>query len=300
MTVIYNAKSHVSVIFSLHGSVLPSVLPWCIYNSLVSAVVWMLAKRHVVDLSFHGGGPGYTFLSVLVSFFTVTNVGTTYNRFWEARGHLGSALNAAALIAHRAAVYTRNESHEKAQAWRAALKKLLTQMLRNTVYTIEEERAALANVYFSNEKEQRSKGAGRRQSILTSGIRELDEKDPLLLAFQVDDVIASHHDYGLDCCINPNREQDLLRMTADFTKAFHNLLKFSTTPRPFPSVQMGRTIILAWVLSLPFVIVASDNLPWSIFLVFFITYGFIGLLYAEIEIHDPLGKDPNGKFDFIC
>jgi predicted membrane chloride channel (bestrophin family) len=144
MTVIYNAKSHVSVIFSLHGSVLPSVLPWCIYNSVVAAVVWVLAKRHVVDLSFSGGGSGYTFLSVLVSFFTVTNIGTTYSRFWEARGHLGNALNAAELTAHRAAVYTRKETHEKAKAWRTALRKLLTQMLRNMVYTIEEEPGLLS------------------------------------------------------------------------------------------------------------------------------------------------------------
>ena len=134
---------------------------------------------------------------------------------------------------------------------------------------------------------------------MATAVTNLGEKDPLLAAFKVDDVIVSYADYELDHSMSPSREQGLLLMTASFTTAFHNLLKFSSTPRPFPMVQMGRTIILIWTISLPFVLVNSDNLIWSIFLVFFITYGFIGLLYAEIAIHDPLGKDPNGKFDYV-
>ena len=31
----------------------------------------------------------------------------------------------------------------------------------------------------------------------------------------------------------------------------------------------------------------------SLFLVFLVTYGFIGLTFVEIELHDPLGDDAN-------
>ena len=73
------------------------------------------------------------------------------------------------------------------------------------------------------------------------------------------------------------------------------LFKFSTTPRPFVTVQMGRTITIAWVLFLPFVIAAEDDrqIVECIALVFIITYGFMGLTLSEVELHDPLGNDPN-------
>mmetsp|Transcript_8142 Transcript_8142/g.17638 ORF Transcript_8142/g.17638 Transcript_8142/m.17638 type:complete len:119 (-) Transcript_8142:73-429(-) len=82
MTIIYNNKSHLSVIFKLQGSIWPEVLPFCIFNVAVTLAIWIMRERDVVDLHFDGG-IGYQFISVLVSFFVVTNINTTYNRFWD-------------------------------------------------------------------------------------------------------------------------------------------------------------------------------------------------------------------------
>lgn len=37
----------------------------------------------------------------------------------------------------------------------------------------------------------------------------------------------------------------------------------------------------------------KDELYEAMFLVFLVTYGFMGLTLAEIEMHDPLGNDDN-------
>mmetsp|Transcript_27900 Transcript_27900/g.81962 ORF Transcript_27900/g.81962 Transcript_27900/m.81962 type:complete len:139 (-) Transcript_27900:106-522(-) len=88
---------------------------------------------------------------------------------------------------------------------------------------------------------------------------------------------------------------ELLGRMSAFMDAHSGLLKFSTTPRPFVIVQMGRTIIFAWVFLLPFAITTNigDTFWESTLLVFLVTYGFMGLTLAEIEMHDPLGNDEN-------
>jgi predicted membrane chloride channel (bestrophin family) len=154
MTVIYDAKDHFSVICSLHGSILPRVLPWCLWNTAVLVVVWLLQKHGIIDLSFHGG-VGYQFLSVLVSFFVVSNVNTTYNRFWEARGHLGNALNAVTMLAARAAIYSRKETHARAKAWRAELKRLIIDMVKTATFSIQDERAAYARTSLMHQEKKK-------------------------------------------------------------------------------------------------------------------------------------------------
>ena len=71
MTIIYDAKDHCRVIFSIHGSVWPAVLPWCLFNTLVAVVIFAVKRYSSLDLSCPGG-IGYQYISVLVSFFVVT------------------------------------------------------------------------------------------------------------------------------------------------------------------------------------------------------------------------------------
>ena len=67
-------------------------------------------------------------------------------------------------------------------------------------------------------------------------------------------------------------------------------MKLVTTPFPFPLVQMTRTFLAVWVFTLPCAL--SDDIETLvplIFIVFFITYGFIGLELVSIELDDPFG-----------
>jgi hypothetical protein len=47
-----------------------------------------------------------------------------------------------------------------------------------------------------------------------------------------------------------NKELQLHQFVSDFVTAYHGLMKVVTTPFPFPSVQMTRTFLILWVLTL--------------------------------------------------
>ena len=252
MTIIYNAKDHFSVIFSLHGSTWPAVLPWCLLNVVVATIVWFARSRSSLDLTFDGG-LGYNYISILVSFFIVSNINTTYNRFWEARGHLATAFHEVAMLAARAALYTAHDTSPRARQWRTALKLRLMELVQTAMFVVQNERASLVNVMGGapDDAADPQNGTtfekhGLRRSAVLPQVSELEKSDPVLLAMQVDGIILAHDRYlRVDAPHGPLGNvqlNDLLGRTSTFLNAWSALLKFSTTPRPFVTVQIGRTV----------------------------------------------------------
>jgi hypothetical protein len=122
----------------------------------------------------------------------------------------------------------------------------------------------------------------------------LETKDPYMLASRLEMAILSNDKY-FEEPLAVVRENDLLGRSSAFMDGFVQLLKFGTTPRPYVTTQMGRTMVLIWILGLPFAITNqhAKHIFEALILVFLVTYGFIGLTMADIELHDPLGNDPN-------
>ena len=236
-----------------------------------------MREHGVVDLHFDGG-KGYQFISVLVSFFVVANITTSYNRFWEARGLIGKALNNAKLLADRAALYSGHSRTEKAQMWRDALRVRLIELLNASMHLVQNERASLLNLIKAESRKERKKARkaakaharevanslykrhGLRKSLMLEALpfaKESTSSRSLLenaievcynrgeseapLASMVDAIIISNGEY-LETPLIIHEKMDLLSRTAAFLDCFHGLLKFSTTPIPFVIVQMGRTV----------------------------------------------------------
>lgn len=296
MTVNYDADDHLGVIFRIHGSVLPSVLPWCFFNAAIACLIWFLRSYDIVNATFDGG-LGYQYISVLVSFFVVSNVNTAYNRFWEARGFLGHAIFAVTKLVLRVAVYSGKEKHEKAVMWRKVIGVRLSRILRFAMYTIQKDRITVLN-----KKVGKMEGGDLHEEVQLMSREALNEEldydvDISQLAFAVEAAVRSHADF-LDGPLHINEQMDLLGKVNSFLDAYDGLIKNALTPRPFPTVQMGRTLLIAWVLSLPFALAGKieDDLVGLfalLFIVFLVTYGFMGLTAAEIELHDPYGDDAN-------
>ena len=98
--------------------------------------------------------------------------------------------------------------------------------------------------------------------------------------------------------LRTSEELKLLSLVTDFCLSYHGLTKLITTPFPFPLVQESRTILFFWIFSLPATMISIAAQPFSIgLIVFFLTFGFVGLEYVSIELDDPFGSDPN---DFDC
>jgi len=77
-----------------------------------------------------------------------------------------------------------------------------------------------------------------------------------------------------------------------YTAAFNELEGISRTSFPFPIVQMARTILFIWLTVLPLGLCQQDYPLWGICMItFLLTFGFLGLEYASIEMSDPFGVD---------
>lgn len=298
MTVNYDPENHLGVIFRIHGSVISSVLPWCLFNAVMACVVWFLRSRGVANPTFDGG-LGYQYIAVLVSFFVVSNVNTAYSRFWEARGYLGKALFGVTKLGIRVAVFTGMDTSDKAGKWRKIIAVRLSRLLQFTMHVISKDRAAVVNTKTSKRGESDAL-MNELQTMATEafGGEELEyDIDVPTLCFALEAAIKRNDEY-LEKPLHINEQMDLLGKVNMFLDAYDGLIKNSTTPRPFPAVQMGRTLLLIWILSLPFALGGktqddAKSLLELIFLVFLVTYGFVGLMMAEIEMHDPYGDDAN-------
>jgi hypothetical protein len=65
------------------------VLPYCIFNVLLGAVV-QFCNQHKIRISFEP--EGHALMSLIVSFLVITKVQVAYDRYMQARTHLGEAL----------------------------------------------------------------------------------------------------------------------------------------------------------------------------------------------------------------
>lgn len=76
--------------------------------------------------------------------------------------------------------------------------------------------------------------------------------------------------------------------------AFHNAMKITEVPFPFPYAQVCDCILVAHWLLTPFVISVSVTNPvWSFFLCFIQIFVLWSLNFTAIEIENPYGKDAN-------
>lgn len=231
------------MIFKLKGSVWPKVLPFCLFNVLVTICVYLLLEHTGIDLTFNGG-LGYTFISTVVSFFVISNLGSTYGRFWEARGHLGTALYEANMLAARAALYTAHDESDRADVWRSTLKKHLIKLIDSIMYMVQDERASLIfNLMDHEAKTLDFERHGMSSASLTDTISSvssiLEEKNVVQDAMRVDATILTAGRFVKDGCLNSG---ELTGRSASIVSAYFNMIKFSTTPRPFVLTQMGRTV----------------------------------------------------------
>ena len=126
--------------------------------------------------------------------------------------------------------------------------------------------------------------------------------DPFLLANKVHLLINNHSLY-LGRTMEVQREMELHRQVSDFMMTYYDLLKYASTPVPFPTTQMAQTILLVWVCLLPSILLYSDdndkmaleegNVVILAIVAFLGTYGFWGLERVAEELDLPFGDDDN-------
>jgi predicted membrane chloride channel (bestrophin family) len=135
---------------------------------------------------------------------------------------------------------------------------------------------------------------------LSHGPRTLMDENmraPIVWAYNLREKIVEIRPDPTILPVHPMHANEVLKLNgfvSEFVTAFHGLKKLVTTPFPFPLVQMTRTFLFFWIFSLPCVLIPdNDRLYEVLILMFFCTYGFLGLEYVNMELDDPHGHDPN-------
>jgi hypothetical protein len=136
------------VLFHCEGNVLVAVLPFCIVNCLLLALV-----AHCRDKQSLGFSPtGHGLLTLLVSFLVINKVNLAYERFREARAHVGNAflhlreLNQLMLCfssSSRCLSTTQeHQQHGQIHRWRSDGVVMIIQLLDATQIVIQDEGTA--------------------------------------------------------------------------------------------------------------------------------------------------------------
>jgi len=100
---------------------------------------------------------------------------------------------------------------------------------------------------------------------------------PIIMSYELRTAIHAQRQY-LNPPMETPLENKLLGSVDSFMAGYYGIRKFLTTPFPFPLVQMSRTFLFFYVFTVPFALVeTSNNVIFHSILIFFFTFGFMGL-----------------------
>ncbi|CAB9497941.1 Bestrophin, RFP-TM, chloride channel [Seminavis robusta] len=297
----YTAQNHIQVLFRMHGSAFPNVLPFCVANVAWMCAVAYLKEHDQLDLTFHSS-IGHSFMGLLVSFLIVNRAKISYDRFMDYRRNLATCYRSCRELAQHATVYTYENQTPQAKEWRQEVCYRTILLLRVTMDALlwsSTERDTWEEEYFNLSQDTadiesvsdhflrfRKLSHGRRSRI------DENMRAPITLNHVLKQTIMTHPHY-LGCKMAVNEYRDLLMFTQQFQQAFHEFRVLIFTPYPFPLVQMTRACVFFWVYTLPLVLLKEYRLWSSLLIVLLVSFGFMGIEYVSIALDDPFGDDTN-------
>lgn len=277
----FDDHDHMSVLCQHHSSIWPFVLPYCITNTIFTISVWIWNDRDI-DRDFSIDPNGHKYMAALLSFLVIARVTMIYNRYMLARTVLEQLLQSGQELVQLALVMTKSVNTRYAKLWRQEVAFRTIDMVRDTIVGLGYESSLPVLPH------QRS-----RQEMMWS---EYYRRAPFMKAWILRKIILkpreAHEMHREMFGEGADTELKLLAFTGDYLNAFNKLDGLLQTSFPFPLIQMARTILFVWIFTLPFSLVHESYPLWGItLLIFLLTYGFLGLEFVSIQMHDPFGQD---------
>jgi len=304
-TVTYDSGSHQKVLTQMWGSVWPRVLPYCIFNVLITLGV-EYAQILTPDTNIAITGKGHSFMGFFVAFLVVSRVSFSIGRYNEARGYLGVMYRECRELIQNMVALTHFHTDERSKEWRNEVTYQVCILLRVVMGVIDYPEY-FVNVWELDELDNKERAEIKRFVYLDSGSgpnalrwshgmkTEYEEnmRVPVRLGYLLRKQIRRGRKF-LTEPIAPPQEGKLIGSVDSFMVGYGGIRKFLTTPFPFPLVQMARTFLFFYVYTVPFVLLGDDS---SVFIhcltIFILTFGFMGLEYVSIELDNPFGEDDN-------
>jgi len=279
----YDSENVAEVLFRLNASIWKDVLPWCLCNTFLAAAVFYFNLQFAIATTDRG----HSFMSLAVSYLLVTRTKICLERYMKQRGGLSDLTRTCKELVSHAISFTRfKNAEEDGTKWRCSVAKRTITLLK-VIVSVLQYSTTKRNVWEIHDIPNEVKEA------LLLAVGKSNQRSPLVLTLFLRTVIASHT-RKLKHKLDVNQELTLLKMTTDILAAYTEILTYINTPYPFPLVQMTRTILIIYIFTLPLALAndVTSLIPYLL-LIFFITYGFIGMELICVEIDDPFGDDPN-------
>lgn len=282
---------------------------------------------HMVEVS----PQGHSFLTMVVAFLLVSRVNTGLARYNTARDSLGIMYKEVRELVQCAVVFSDTCLDTAAREWRHEVAYRCLILLRTSMVVIEYPESSVTpwqiqelngveledirNSLFINPKNHRWAHSERT-------IWEETMRVPIRIAYLIRKSVHSQT-RRLSEQIQVTQENKLLANVDTFMVGFFGMKKFLTTvrcissfskslvdcfrkdlyslfvlhffqPVPFPLIQMARTFMFLFVFTVPFAMLTDKSSHVAhCFMVFLLTYGFVGLEVVAIELDNPFGNDAN-------
>jgi len=315
-TVAYDSRNTLSVIFQCYGSVWKQVLPYCIFNTLLTLLLLYLLSIGI-DLTVNEWG--HEFMSILASFLLITKFNLTLGVYYEMQSNLMRIGRSIRQIVMLACCLTKKEQNQKAATvWRSevAYRALVLLSATSTMLTkandlnaweapgvsaeelgplvLPDVERTKTSVYAYQELSQHPKHIHPRQYKAGYSLpSDLNLRVPTMLAHQLLQAISSSSG-------TPQLDSMQVKQLTDqvelFLEGFHGIRVYLNIPLPFTMVQMARMFLVLYVFTMPFAILSADLKladAQVVLLVFIMTYGFMGLEVVSTNLDDPFGSDPS-------
>lgn len=298
-TVTYSSNNNWSVLTQRWGSNWPRLLPYCLFNAMLMALLHILLD-HGINLEI--SDQGHIFMSFLLSFLLVGRIAMSLGRYDEAREYLELMNKSCRQLVHTVCVYSNADTTDSAKQWRSEV----------TYRTLILLRTAIAVLDFASTgrrvKELPELG-GEVLHDLQNNLppdRWLHEprsdyeeniRVPIRLSYLLRKSIRSQ-----ERRITPNipvvAEGDLYSFLNSLMDGYYGVHKLMTTPVPFPLIQMITTLLCFYLFTVPFALLSAGETSMvaaisHCMVVFILTFGFVGMNMVSMQLDDPFGVDEN-------
>ena len=268
--VLYDPRSWLSVVFSLHGSVLPRLVPRIVLAAgLGGLAAWLFMER-----GFKIPSVAHTMVGVALGLLLVFRTNASFDRWWEGRKLLGLGVNRTRDLTRQITILIEGEGKE-ADARRADLRRMVVAFY------------GLLRLHLRSERDLAVLG-----ELLTGGEKKALEpvkNRPVVMIAWLSSRLAAEAKAG------NLTEQRLQAIDVNLT-TFHDILgaceRILKTPVPFAYAQHIKTFLVMFCFTAPFAIVA-DMKWYTPIAAAILAFAMFGIDEIGVEIEDPFGYDAN-------
>lgn len=294
----YNSENTLSVMFQMKGSVWKEVIPYCLVNVSLLLISWYFQREQELNVTRNG----HQLSGIIVSFFVVIRSNTALGKYHKGMKDLGQMLFHARSLATSVVVATKGDQSREAKQFRNDVAYYTCLLLRVCMVMCSYGSGKGECPWEIKELDNYTKEKLRVHNAITghTGLFSHHKRGELEEAFRIPYTLANFLRLKLAECKKLESKDELgsepARWTAQldgFMQSYHDQMGaqcFGATPFPFE--QIGRTIVMLWVFTLPLAMSSDDGSIFShVFFIFFVTFAFIGLETVATDLEDPFGKD---------